>query len=51
MLCYSKLVLFLNPRKQLRKGLISYYKTNGITCLRNILMEAHAKKVEHSNEN
>jgi hypothetical protein len=33
-LCCSKPVLSLNPRKQLKKGLISYYKTNGITCLR-----------------
>jgi len=23
----------MNPRKQLRKGLISCYKTSGITCL------------------
>ncbi len=33
-LCCSKPILSLNPRKQLKKGLISYYKTNGITCLR-----------------
>jgi hypothetical protein len=33
-LCCSKPILPLNPRKELKKGLISYYKTNGITCLR-----------------
>jgi hypothetical protein len=33
-LCCSNPILSLNTRKQLKKGVISYYKTNGITCLR-----------------
>ncbi len=31
---YQNLVVGINPRVQTRKGLISYYKTNGITSLR-----------------
>jgi ribosomal protein L16 Arg81 hydroxylase len=34
-LCYQKTVIGINPRTQVRKGLISYYKTNGITFLKN----------------
>jgi hypothetical protein len=30
-LCFNNLVNATNPRTQSRKGLISYYKTNGIT--------------------
>ncbi len=30
-LCYQNRVIGINPRIQVRKGLISYYKTNGIT--------------------
>jgi hypothetical protein len=30
-LCYQNTVIGINPRTQARKGLISYYKTNGIT--------------------
>jgi hypothetical protein len=30
-LCYQNPVIRINPRIQARKGLISYYKTNGIT--------------------
>jgi hypothetical protein len=40
--CYKKLVIGINPRIQARKGLISYYKTNGITFL-----EKHVD-VDHS---
>jgi len=29
--CYQNPVIGINPRIQVRKGLISYYKTNGIT--------------------
>jgi hypothetical protein len=32
-LYYKKLVIGINPRTQARKGLISHYKTNGITFL------------------
>jgi hypothetical protein len=32
-LCYQNLVIEINPIIQARKGLISYYKTNGITFL------------------
>jgi hypothetical protein len=32
-LCYKKHVLY-NPRIKLRKGLISYYKINGISTLK-----------------
>jgi hypothetical protein len=30
-LYYQKLIIGINPRTQARKGLISYYKTKGIT--------------------
>jgi hypothetical protein len=30
-LCYQNPVIGINPRIQVRKGLIFYYKTNGIT--------------------
>jgi hypothetical protein len=33
-LCYQNLVIGINPRTQVRKGLISYYKTNGIIYLK-----------------
>ncbi len=33
LLCHSQVIIFVNSRKKLRKGLISYYKTSGITCL------------------
>ncbi len=32
-LCYQEFVIGINSRTQARKGLISYYKTNGITSL------------------
>jgi hypothetical protein len=40
--CCSKLIFSLNPRKQLKKGLLSYYKTNGITCLRKHVDRDHS---------
>jgi hypothetical protein len=33
LLCHFQPVIFVNSRKQLKKGLITYYKTSGITCL------------------
>jgi hypothetical protein len=33
--CYPKLIETCNKKTKSRKGLISYYKTNGITCLKN----------------
>jgi hypothetical protein len=32
-LCYQNLAIGINPRIQAKKGLISYYKTIGITSL------------------
>jgi len=33
-LCYQEFVIGINSRTRARKGLISYYKTNGITSLK-----------------
>jgi hypothetical protein len=33
LLCHSQPIVFMNSRKQLRQGLITYYKTSSITCL------------------
>jgi len=33
-LCYQKFITRINSKTQTRKGLISYYKTNGITSLK-----------------
>ncbi len=33
LLCHLQHVVYVNSRKQLRKGLVTYYKTSGITCL------------------
>lgn len=35
-LCYNGMVNICNPRTQARNELISYYKTNGVTSLKNI---------------
>jgi len=43
MLCYSNLVFLFNPKTKLRKGLIFYYKTSGITYLRKDVDENHSK--------
>ncbi len=32
-LCYQNLVIGIDPKTKMKKGLISYYKTNGITFL------------------
>ncbi len=47
-LCYKTLVLY-NPRIKLRKGLISYYKTNGKLALKKHMDVKHgllAKKFD-----
>jgi hypothetical protein len=41
LLCHSQLVS-VNSRKQLRKGLIMYYKTSGTTCLHKKLDANHS---------
>jgi len=33
LLCHFQHLVFMNSKKQLRKGLVGYYKTSGITCL------------------
>jgi hypothetical protein len=33
-LCYKRPIIGINPRMQARKGMNSYYKTNGITSLK-----------------
>jgi len=42
LLCHPQLVVFVNLRKQLGKGLITYYKTSGITCLQKHLDANHS---------
>jgi hypothetical protein len=47
-LCYKTFVLY-NPRIKLKKGLISYYKTNGISALKKHMNVKHsllAKKLD-----
>jgi len=34
LLCYNALINVSNPKTNARKGLISYYKTNGITSFK-----------------
>jgi hypothetical protein len=41
LLCHSQPIVSTNSRKQLKKGLITYYKTNGITCLQKHLDVNH----------
>ncbi len=41
LLCHFQPVVFTNSRKQLRKGLITYYKTSDITCLQKHLDVDH----------
>jgi len=48
-LCYQKLIIGINLKTQARKRLISYYKTNGITSLKQHVDVEHtiiAKKIE-----
>jgi hypothetical protein len=33
-LCYQEFVIGINSKIEARKGLITYYKTNGITSLK-----------------
>jgi hypothetical protein len=42
MLSYFNYIYFFNPRKKLRKSLIFYYKTSGITCLRKNIDANHS---------
>jgi len=52
-LCYKTHVLY-NPRTKLRKGLISYYKTNGILTLKKHVDGKHnllAKKLDEEVNN
>ncbi len=41
-LCYQNSIIRINPRTQMRKGLISYYKTNGITSFKKHVDENHS---------
>jgi hypothetical protein len=41
LLCHFKLVISMNSRKQLRKGLLTYYKTSGMTYLQKHLNANH----------
>ncbi len=42
LLCHSQPIVYMNSRKQLRKGLVTYYKTSGITCLQKHLDVDHS---------
>jgi hypothetical protein len=42
LLCHFQLVVSMNSRKRLRKGLVTYYKTSGITCLQKHLDVDHS---------
>jgi hypothetical protein len=33
LLCHFQQIISVNSRKQLMKGLVTYFKTSGITCL------------------
>jgi hypothetical protein len=39
MFCCQTPICGINPKTQARKGLISYYKTNGITFFLNVWMQ------------
>jgi hypothetical protein len=39
-LCYQEFIIGINSRIQARKGLIFYYKTNGITFLKTMWMQS-----------
>jgi hypothetical protein len=41
LLCYNTPINVSNPRTQPRKGLISYYETNGITSLKKHVDDDH----------
>ncbi len=42
LLCHFQPVVSMNSRKQLKKGLVTYYKTTGITCLQKHLDVDHS---------
>ncbi len=42
LLCHSQSFSFMNSRKQLRKGQVTYYKTSGITSLQKHLDVNHS---------
>ncbi len=42
LLCHCQPIVFVNSRKQVRKGLVTYYKTSGITCLQKHLDVDHS---------
>jgi hypothetical protein len=50
--CYQYLIIKINPRNQAKKGLISYYQTNGINFLKKHVDTKHiliAKRFEEVN--
>ncbi len=42
LLCHFQLVIYVNSRKHLKKGRVTYYKTSGITCLQKHLDADHS---------
>jgi hypothetical protein len=52
-LCYQNLVIRINPRIQVRKGLIFYYKTNEFFYKKNVYVEhiLIAKRFEKERNN
>ncbi len=42
LLCHFQPIVYMNSRKRLRKGLVTYYKTSGITCLQKHLDVNHS---------
>jgi hypothetical protein len=46
MLCYPNHVFSFNQKTKLKKSLISYYKTSGITYLRKHIDANHSKKLK-----
>jgi hypothetical protein len=50
MLCSSKNVFLYNLKTKLKKGLIFYYKTSGITCLKKDVDVDYSKKLRKFEE-
>ncbi len=42
LLCHFQPIVSVNLKKQLRKGLVTYYKTSGIACLQKHLDANHS---------
>jgi len=40
--CYQNPIIGINPKPQVKKGLISYYKINGITSLKKDVNAYHS---------